>query len=108
SDGGLRQNTPLSPALRLGADRVLVIGLRHEDPKKAPPGPRPPEQDEQYPGALYLLGKVADALMLDRLEYDIARLQGFNMLLSEGTEAFGPSFVDTMHETATRMRGASY
>ena len=31
-DGGLRQNTPLSPALRLGADKVLVIGLRHKPP----------------------------------------------------------------------------
>ena len=29
-DGGLRQNTPLSPALRLGADKVLVVGLRHK------------------------------------------------------------------------------
>ena len=28
-DGGLRMNTPLAPALRLGADRVLVIGLRY-------------------------------------------------------------------------------
>ena len=26
-DGGLRQNTPLSPALRLGSDRLLVVGL---------------------------------------------------------------------------------
>ena len=35
-DGGLRMNTPLSPALRLGADRVLVIALKH-----SPPGYRP-------------------------------------------------------------------
>ena len=29
-DGGLRQNTPMAPALRMGADRVLVIGLSQE------------------------------------------------------------------------------
>src|SRR5262249_24065508 len=28
-DGSVRQNTPLAPALRLGADRVLVVSLRH-------------------------------------------------------------------------------
>ena len=29
TDGGLRQNTPMSPALRLGADKVVVVSLRH-------------------------------------------------------------------------------
>ena len=29
TDGGLRQNTPMSPAIRLGADRLLLVSLRH-------------------------------------------------------------------------------
>jgi NTE family protein len=108
SDGGLRQNTPLSPVLRLGADRVLVIGLRHEDPTRMPPSPGA-AKDEAYPGALYLLGKVADALMLDRLEYDLLRLEGFNMLIGGGAQTYGDkAFVDTLHETSMRMRGARY
>jgi NTE family protein len=36
SDGSLRQNTPIAPALRLGAGRVLVIGLRTKRPESAP------------------------------------------------------------------------
>ena len=45
-DGGLRQNTPLSPALRLGADKVLVIGLRH----KPPANESVPEESMPFPG----------------------------------------------------------
>ena len=106
SDGGLRQNTPLSPALRLGCDKVLVVGLRHED--EAPHLPRDPDVEEPYPGAFFLLGKVVDALMLDRLEYDLLRLDGFNMILREGSAAFGPEFLETLSATAMRMRGQRY
>lgn len=108
SDGGLRQNTPLSPALRLGCNRVLVIGLRHEEPPAMQRGRIDPDIDEPYPGAFFLLGKVVDALMLDRLEYDLLRLDGFNVILREGVEAFGPSFVQQLSATAERMRGAKY
>src|SRR5690606_6688146 len=41
-------------------------------------------------------------------EYDLLRLQGFNTLLEEGMEAFGPSFIPTMSETAQRIRGQKY
>ena len=37
-DGGLRMNTPLSPALRLGADRVLVVATKQRpDRPRGPP-----------------------------------------------------------------------
>lgn len=108
SDGGLRQNTPLSPALRLGCDRVLVIALRHEDPPRQPGLVGGNDEPERYPTAFFLLGKVVDSLMLDRLEYDLMRLEGFNMILREGVEAFGPSFVQQLSDTATRMRGQRY
>ncbi len=105
-DGGLRQNTPLSPALRLGADRVLVIGLRQEEVRNA--GPRTSEGGEYYPTPGYLAGKIADALMLDHLDYDLSRLAGYNALLRDGMQAFGPKFVDRMSEMALRTRGARY
>lgn len=106
-DGGLRQNTPLSPALRLGADRVLVITLSHGH------GPDVPQYahgqgSEAYPGPFLLLGKVLNALMLDHLDYDLSRLNGINQLLKDGTMAFGPSFVDRLNETTAGVRGAGY
>ena len=77
-DGGLRQNTPLSPALRLGADKVLVIGLRHK-PLVEPEAP--PEESMPFPGAAFLVGKILDAFLLDHIDYDLDRLRRFNAVI---------------------------
>ena len=74
-DGGLRQNTPLSPALRLGADKVLVIGLRHK-----PPAEDVDEESMPFPGAAFLVGKVLGASAgPHRLRSD--RLRRFNAVI---------------------------
>lgn len=106
SDGGVRQNTPLSPALRLGVDRVLVVGLRHADWPQAPVSGL--HEEERYPGFMFMLGKLVDALMLDRLDYDLERLEGFNMLLRDGHQSFGDDFYQQISRTAERIRGARY
>jgi len=107
-DGGIRLNTPLSPALRLGADRVLVMGLRGDDLPVIPSTPVSEENPEPYPGPFFLAGKLVDSIMLDRLDYDLQRLEGFNQLLREGENTFGPSFQTSINKTAQKMRGASY
>lgn len=102
-DGGLRQNTPLSPALRLGADKVLVIGLRHK--------PAAGEHDEEsmpYPGAAFLVGKILDAFLLDHIDYDLDRLRRFNALIEAVRSAAGPEDLQQFDEVVTRMRGAPY
>lgn len=92
TDGGLRQNTPLSPALRLGADRVLVVTLhsqldashRNPNPFEEPiPGPA-----RHYPNYLFVVGKLLDALLLDPLDYDLMVLERINGLLRGVREAF--------------------
>jgi NTE family protein len=102
-DGGLRQNTPLSPALRLGADKVLVIGLRHK-----PPTNDVPEESMPFPGAAFLVGKILDAFLLDHIDYDLDRLRRFNALI-EAVHAVG-SAEDSRRfdEVVTAMRGAPY
>jgi len=84
SDGSLRQNTPLSPALRLGAGRVLVIGLRSRRRVSAPKaGRQEPEDQATYSTPLFLFGKLLDALLLDRVENDLANLRQVNAALHE-------------------------
>lgn len=91
-DGGLRQNVPLSPSRRLGADRVLVVNPRYIGPHK--------EEDESkdgFPGPLFLLGKTLNALMLDRIDNDLARLEGINGILDAGRRRFGDTFIDELN-----------
>ena len=105
-DGGLRQNTPLSPALRLGADRVLVVAVGHGRDSDVPT--HYDEAHESYPGPSLLLGKVLNALMLDHLDYDLAQLRGFNRLLEDGVRAFGPSFLTQLSASTEQFRGQGY
>jgi NTE family protein len=103
-DGGLRQNTPLSPALRLGADKVLVIGLR----RKPVEAPDIPEESMPFPGAAFLVGKVLDAFLLDHIDYDLDRLRRFNALIGAVRAANGPADAARFDEVVTKMRGAPY
>src|SRR2546428_769568 len=84
SDGSLRQNTPIAPALKLGAGRVLVVGLRTPKPVSAPRAGRQDAEDQRaFSSPLYLFGKLLDALLLDRVENDLANLRQVNAALHE-------------------------
>jgi NTE family protein len=106
-DGGLRLNTPLAPALRLGADRLLIIGLRHV--------PTPEEEaalgasrEANYGSLTYLAGKVLNALLLDHVDYDVDRLRVVNAILETGAHTYGPEFLRRINETVEALRGTPY
>jgi NTE family protein len=103
TDGGLRQNTPMSPAIRLGADRLLLVSLRHVAPQ---PKELQRERAEAYPKPLFLAGKALNALLLDHTEYDLARMQRINLILEAGNASFGDKFEDMMNHALVRLRGA--
>jgi NTE family protein len=103
TDGGLRQNTPMSPAIRLGADRLLLVSLRHVAPE---PKQLERERAEAYPKPLFLAGKALNALLLDHTEYDLARMQRINLILEAGAASFGDKFEDMMNHALVRLRGA--
>ena len=102
-DGGLRMNTPLSPALRLQADRVVVVALKH-----APDGEGPDVPEEAITQPAFLLGKVLDALLLDQLEYELHRMQLVNAWIDRGTQAFGPDFLARMNVAVQEQRGVGF
>jgi len=94
-DGGLRLNTPLAPAIHLGAKRLLVVGCSdpHSDSETGlAPG--------RYPGAPFLLGKMLNAFLIDHLNSDLQELRKMNAMLKDGIAAYGEDFVDRMNAVA--------
>jgi NTE family protein len=76
-DGSMRQIAPISPALHLGADRVMVIGVRQEDNTDANR-----VQADEYPSLAQIAGHVLNSIFLDSLEADLERLQRINKTIS--------------------------
>lgn len=104
-DGGLRMNTPLSPVLRHGCNRVLVVAVKHRRPPDAALPEFPVESITQ---PAFLLGKVLDALLLDQLEVELQRLQVVNAVLARGEEAFGADFLPKINVAVREKRGVGY
>jgi NTE family protein len=88
-DGSMRHRAPLSPAIHLGADRMLVVGVRDERPDAEPPVGATPER----PTFAHLAGYMLDTLFLDGLYTDLERLSRTNRILEQlgGTAKLGGS-----------------
>jgi len=74
-DGSMRQIAPISPALHLGADRVLIIGTGRQTAE--PPRVR----SNIYPSLAQIAGHALNSIFLDSLAVDIERLQRINRTL---------------------------
>ncbi|HEX9950415.1 MAG TPA: patatin-like phospholipase family protein [Rubricoccaceae bacterium] len=73
-DGGIRLTAPLSPALRLGADRILSVNTRAATSSVEP--------GDVYPPASRVLGVLMNAVFLDVLEQDARTLRRINDLVA--------------------------
>ena len=97
ADGGLRLNTPLAPAVRLGANRILVIGLSHGIPPTVSEA-LAQQRTAGFGNPMFLFGKVLNALMLSPVDADLSRMHFINDIISHGEVAYGPDFLDRINE----------
>jgi len=76
-DGAMRQSNPLSPAIHLGANRVLVIGVRQQGIRGALGG----MPEGVAPTAGQIFGYMLDTLFMDQIYADLEHLERLNHLL---------------------------
>ena len=75
-DGALRQTAPLSPAIHLGADRLLAIAVE-QSPAQTPSA----DVGGDYPPPARVIGLLFHSIFLDRLDADVERLERINALI---------------------------
>ena len=76
-DGCVRMHCPLSPAIHLGADRILAVGVQSPPPVELPlEQTRAPRRDWLPPSEI--AGVLLNAVFLDALEADVERLERVN------------------------------
>ncbi|MDX6668173.1 MAG: hypothetical protein QOK04_1553 [Solirubrobacteraceae bacterium] len=92
-DGGTRLNSPLKPALALGADRVIVVGVE-------PFGRRPEKAaGARQPQLADVTANIVDGLLVDQVADDLHRLATINSFFVEGVRS-GPSHAARAYRTS--------
>lgn len=82
-DGGIRLAAPLSPALHLGAHKILAISTRYDRTVEEADTPKV----AGYPPPAQVLGLLYNAVFLDLVDQDVARMARMNELLRKLPEA---------------------
>lgn len=77
-DGGIRLTAPLSPAIHLGATRVLAISTRYGRSRAEADSPT----SDAYPPPAQVIGVLFNAVFLDQFDADALRLERVNQLIS--------------------------
>jgi len=81
-DGCVRNNTPCSPALRMGADKIFVIGVRTKMTSVIKNRSEKQSLTDQAPSMVRIFNNLLNAVLLDSVEQDVNRIQKINKLLT--------------------------
>jgi NTE family protein len=105
SDGGVRLNTPLKPAIALGAERLVVVATHPADPvgsDQQAPDDEQPEVDDH-------LVNILDAVLVDRMVEDLRTLRTVNRALRQaGPDATGGGTAAAPRSARRRLRELPY
>lgn len=75
ADGGFRNTTPISPAIHMGSNKILMIGVRYS-------GKDSQSQDsKKEPGVARIAGSILNALFFDTLDIDLERINHINEII---------------------------
>lgn len=77
-DGAMRQVTPLSPSIRLGADRLFIVGVRGDRQQSQLHAHEP-----RTPSFGQLFGFMLDTLFMDSLQAGVTQLERVNRLVGQ-------------------------
>lgn len=101
-DGAMRQLAPLSPAINLGAERLLVIGVRPPPVVSGVAAPAAeviprPHSGPGAPSFGQIFGFILDTLFMDGVQSDLERLQRDNLLITAaGAAAAGLKRIEVL------------
>jgi NTE family protein len=76
-DGGIRLTAPLSPALHLGASKILTVSTRYDRTRGEASRP----DIAGYPPPAQVIGLLLDAIFLELVDQDVARMERMNAVL---------------------------
>jgi NTE family protein len=108
-DGGLRFNTPIAPAIRAGAERLVVISVRHERSVREVAAVEAADHAQmQDLSPFFLVGKLLNALLLDPVQYDLQVLDRVNQMMEILEETLSPEDLERVHRVWVRHRGMPY
>ena len=78
-DGGVRNHTPLAPAIHLGAGRILAVSTRHPRSRAEVES----VHTDEYPPPAQLAGILLNSIFLDAVDQDALQLERINGLISQ-------------------------
>jgi NTE family protein len=108
-DGGLRFNTPIAPAIRAGAERLVVVSVRHMRSAGEIAAEEQADHGEHRDlGPLFLVGKLLNALLLDPVAYDLQMMERLNQMMEVLEEALPAEQLERVQKVWIKHRGAPY
>ncbi|MGF1465569.1 MAG: patatin-like phospholipase family protein [Sandaracinaceae bacterium] len=108
-DGGLRTNTPIAPAIRAGARRLVIVSpTTSELPAPVEGSPEAEAAEAAYPNPIFVIGKILNTLLLDPLSYDLAVLERLNQLMGTLQDTLEPHELEEVERVMAETRGMPY